>query len=246
MKSATAVKSAAIDEYPAVSQPAAKFQWRWFALICLLLGISGVYRYARDWYFESLNKRSEIPLFPLSDFPKTIGSWQYVEGSEGNLEDDIAKISGASDHVIRTYVDQKSGEQAVVMIIYGLGYIVWNHTPDACYPAVGFKSASPRENIEIKIPGTGNKALFSLQRFLMVKPGQRDLREVYYSFRNAGDWSYDMAKNWKLFRYHPGMFKVQVQRQGTGAAQPGGNEAVDELLGLIVREIEGHVADKGR
>src|SRR5271157_1338273 len=110
MNSVIAAKKATIDELSAEPQPPPKFEWRWFVLICMLLLISGAVRYGRDWYFESLNKSSEIPLFPLNEFPKTIGTWQAEERSEGSLEPDIARVAGASDHVIRTYVDQKSGE----------------------------------------------------------------------------------------------------------------------------------------
>ena len=53
-----------------------------------------------------------------------------------------------------------------------------------------------------------------------------------------------MAKNWKIFRSQPGMFKVQVQHQGSSSGQKGENDAVDQLLGLIVREIDRRVAAK--
>jgi len=239
-----AAKNETSDELPVLSKPVAKFEWPWIALICMLLVISGAIRYWRDWHFQSLSRGSEIPLFPLNEFPKELGSWRAEEGSEATLEPDIARIAGASDHLIRTYVDAKSGESAVVMIIYGLAYRVWPHVPDVCYPANGFKSVPPLEDIDIQIPGTANKARFRMQNFIKYKAGQRDYREVYHSFRNAGEWGIDMAKNWKIFRYHPGMFKVQVQHQGSSSGQKGENDSVDQLLGLIVREIDRRVAEK--
>ncbi len=239
-----AAKNETSDELPVLSRPAATFEWRWVALICMLLVISGAIRYWRDWRFQSLSRESEIPLFSLNEIPKELGSWQAEEGSEETLEPDIARIAGASDHLIRTYVDAKSGESAVVMIIYGLAYRVWPHVPDVCYPANGFKSVPPQEDIDIQIPGTANQARFRMQSFVKYKAGQRDYREVYHSFRNAGEWGIDMAKNWKIFRYHPGMFKVQVQHQGSSSGQKGENDSVDQLLGLIVREIERRVAEK--
>jgi hypothetical protein len=232
------------DELSELTKPPAKLEWRWIALVCMLLVISGAIRYWRDWQFQSLSRESEIPPFPLNEFPKELGSWRVLEGSEATLEPDIARIAGASDHLIRTYVDEKSGESAVVMIIYGLAYRVWPHIPDVCYPANGFKSVPPLDDIDIQIPGTTNKARFRRQYFVKYTTGQRDYREVYYSLRNAGEWGIDMAKNWKIFRYHPGMFKIQVQHQGSSTGKNENDSSVDQLLGLIVREIDRHVAEK--
>ncbi len=73
---------------------------------------------------------------------------------------------------------------------------------------------------------------------------QRDYREVYHSLRNAGEWGIDLEKNWKIFRYHPGMFKIQVQHQGSSTGKNENDSSVDQLLGLIVREIDRHLAEK--
>src|SRR5208337_5068228 len=92
-----AAKNETSDESPALSRPAAKLEWRWVALICMLLVISGAHRYWRDWQFQSLSRESEIPLFSLNEIPKELGSWRAVDGSEETPEPDIARIAGASD-----------------------------------------------------------------------------------------------------------------------------------------------------
>jgi hypothetical protein len=76
-----------------------------------------------------------------------------------------------------------------------------------------------------------------MQTFVKSRAGQSDYVEVYHSFLNAGRWEFDMGKNWKTFRYHPGMFKVQVQRQvfAGGGTQEG---SMEQLLGSLVQEIE--------
>lgn len=226
------------------ARPAPKSEWAWVALICMLLIVSGAIRYSRDGWFQSLSRESELSPFPLSEFPKELGSWRAKEGSEATLEPEIARIAGASDLVIRTYVDQ-NGETALVMIIYGLAHKVWPHVPDICYPAIGFVQGSSSDDVDIPVPGTTTKARFRVQSFAKNSPGERDFRKVYHSFRNAGEWGVDMGKNWKIFRYHPGMYKVQVQRQGLKSDLESQNDSVDQLLGLIVREIDRRVAEKG-
>jgi Protein of unknown function (DUF3485) len=240
-----AAKNETIEKLPVLSQPAARFQWGWIAFICTLLIISGAIRHWRGWQFQSLSRESAMSPFSLNEFPEELGSWRAAEGSEEVLEPDIARIAGASDYLIRAYVDDKSGERAVVMIIYGLAYRVWPHVPDACYPANGFHSVDSPEDIPIQVPGTSNSARFRMQNFVKFKAGQRDCREVYHSLRNAGEWGLDMGKNWKIFRYHPGMFKVQVQCQGSSSGLRSDHDSVHQLLGLIVREIERRVSEKG-
>ena len=231
------------EKPPKVSRPAAKSERLWVALICMLLVVSGAVRYLRDWTFQSKLRQSQMSPFPLSEFPKELGGWRAIEGSEATLEPEIARIAGASDHLIRTYVDQKRGERVVVMVIYGLAARVWPHVPEACYPANGFKQLTSTD-MDIPVPGTITKSPFRMQSFAKYKPGERDFREVYHSFLNAGEWGLDMGKNWKKFRYYPGMFKIQVQRHISRSSIESENDSVDQFLGQIVREIEQRVAEE--
>ena len=126
----------------------------------------------------------------------------------------MARIAGSSDSIERTYINEKSGERVVVLILYGLATIVWPHAPDACYPAVGFRQLIAPVDVPVEISGSNIQALFRVQTFAKINANQaEDCREVAHSFRNAGRWGIDWLKDWKSFRYHPGMFKVQVQPQ---------------------------------
>lgn len=211
--------------------------WTWLGLVCLLLGISGGTRYWRERHFQSLSKESENAPFPLSSFPRTLGEWQAAEGLESTLDPEVARIAGSADHLIRTYVNETSGERAEVLVLYGSAFLVWAHTPDACYPAAGFRQVSPPQDIDIQVPSSTTTARFRMQNFVKLKAGQSFHQEVYHSFLNAGRWDVEMYKNWKSFRYHPGMFKIQVQCQGSATANAD-NTSVRELLGRIVSEVE--------
>ena len=247
MNNAILISNEVRETAAAPSKRARPIEWKRAILICMLLGISGGVRYWRDWQFHSLLKESEAPPFALGEIPKALGAWHAVEGSDDTLEPEIARIAGASDHIIRTYVDERSGQSASVMVLYGLANVVWAHTPDACYPATGFRAVSPSrdKDLEIRIPEKATPAQFRLQHFVKSKAGQTDYREVCYSFRNAGQWAPDMGKNWKSFRYHPGMFKVQVQCQASSSAKID-ESAIKELLERIVQEIERGLASEGQ
>jgi Protein of unknown function (DUF3485) len=233
------------DRFSKFSRPVVNSEWRRVALICMLLVVSGAIRYWRIWEFQSLARESQMSPFPLSELPKELGGWLVREGSEATLEPEIARLAGASDHLIRTYFDQNSGEGVVVLIIYGLATKgVSAHVPDICYPSQGFKQVSTTDDVDIPVPGTSTVARFRRQSFAKNRPGGRDFREVYHSFLNAGEWGVDTWKNWKKFRYQPAMFKVQVQSQSPRSSIESENNSLDQFLGLIVREINQRVAEK--
>ncbi len=225
-------------ELPNRARATAGSEWAWIGLICSLLVLAGAHRYWRDWYFQSLAQKSEVSPFPLKDFPRHLNQWKSDADKDESLEPDIVWISGAKDYLVRTYVDEESGPTAVVMIIYGPATKVFAHTPDVCYPAIGCKPEGSPTRIDIPRTGTADKAHFLKENFVKYKPGERDYREVYHSFRNAGEWDVNMYRKYKTFRYNPGMYKVQVQIQGSSSETNNGDDPVIQLLTSIVRELD--------
>ena len=232
-----ATRSPEKDETQAPKVPR-KFNWGWIFLISVLVGLSGGIRFWRDWQFNNLSRENREAPFALKELPRELGDWRVVDGSESTLEPDIAQIAGASDHLIRSYINEKSGASVVVTVIYGLATRVWSHTPDVCYPSTGFDAVPPTKDIDIPIPETTNQARFRVQQFAKFKAGLRDFRRVYHSFRNAGEWGLDMGRKWKSFRYHPGMYKVQIQAQAGSFDDSRDRESLERFIGQLVREIE--------
>ncbi|WP_165073813.1 exosortase-associated EpsI family protein [Paludisphaera rhizosphaerae] len=214
-----------------------KLDVRWLAMICLLLGVSGAVRYWREFQFASILTREKESPFPLKDIPKILGDWRMIEGAEATLDPEIARIAGSSDHIVRNYENQRTGETATVLVLYGLAELVWGHTPEVCYPATGGKAVSvPRT---VMIAGANESAPpipFRAGVFSRIEGGMNVFHDVYYSFRNAGTWDPSMGGRWKLFRYNPGMFKVQVQRTIKSSEPP--DEACNDLLSALAAEID--------
>ncbi|WP_165223242.1 exosortase-associated EpsI family protein [Aquisphaera insulae] len=221
-----------------VPKAAVHFEWKRLALVCALIAVSGGIRYWRDWQFAALSKGSEASPFPLIELPLSFDTWQAQPGSEQVLEPEIARVAGASDHVIRTYTDSKTGLTADVMVLYGLAVSVWGHVPEVCYPAGGMEIRSHADRVTVPAAlAPGQTATFQRQLF----GRSTETREVYHSFKNSGKWDVDMEENWKAFRYHPSMFKIQVQHPYGGDAA---SKETERLLGLIVDEIERRGAAK--
>jgi hypothetical protein len=212
------------------------------AFTCLLLAISGGIRYWRDRQFQFMARESEVSPFPLNDLPKVLGTWHEVEGSDAHLDPETARVSGSSDHIIRVYMDEKSGEQVSVLALYGLARIVFAHTPEVCYPAGGYKAVDqpkPSEQ-QLSIPDSTFPARYKTGFYSKTVGGLTQYEEVYYTFRYNGEWVPEVASKWKMFRYRPSMFKIQTQRHTSTLSTEG--SPTESLLKELIQEIDKRVS----
>ncbi|OJW20981.1 MAG: hypothetical protein BGO49_29955 [Planctomycetales bacterium 71-10] len=216
-----------------------KVDVRSLALIALLLGASGTYRYWRDYQFSTLESQSRDSPFPLKEIPTILGGWRMVDGAEATLDPQIARIAGSTDHIVRTYQDAATGEKATVLVLYGPALLVFAHTPGVCYPSVGYKAMA--EPQDVTIPGTEGATgpLFRHELYGRSQGGAVQMSDVFHSFRNGGVWTPEMASRWKQFRYNPGMFKIQVER--TVKDSEARDEPAFDILAALVAEIEARI-----
>ncbi len=214
--------------------------WKWMAVTCTILAISAGGRFWRDWQFATHFDEESKCQFALSEIPEVMSGWSMIPGSEEQLDPEIARIAGSSDHLIRRYKQLKSGETATVLILYGLAPRVFGHTPEACYPAAGFARERPTTDHKLTIPGSEKTAAYSAG--LYSKKGEYS--QVVYSFRHADEWIPDAGNRWKKFRSHPGMLKIQIERHVKAAAIEAAIESSPsvELLGDLMQEVETRLA----
>ncbi|MDG3008138.1 exosortase-associated EpsI family protein [Paludisphaera mucosa] len=248
----------ALVDHPVVVQPDAaprrpaapervptprKVDLRWIAMICLLLGASGAFRYWRDFQFASLESQSKGCPFPLKEIPGVLGSWRQVDGVEAALDPEIARLAGSTDHILRSYENTTTGEKATVLVIYGLALNVWGHTPDICYTNTGYKSLSAGREVMIPVKDAATPVPFREGLYGMFQGGAASYHDVFHSFRNAGEWRPNMESRWKQFRYNPGMFKIQVERLIKDPAKI--DDSCQDLLAALVASIESRIRESG-
>jgi hypothetical protein len=215
--------------------------WKWAVVTCVLLGISGGLRYWREWQFAALAARSEACPFPLIELPRAMGTWRAADGAEAKLDPAVARFAGASDHILREYIDEKTGEQASVLVLYGLGHLVSPHTPGLCYAAAGYKTVRGPIDGSIAVPGVKDPMRYRWAIYTKQTGHVSRYEETYVTFLHHGDWLPDAAEaRWKMFRYDPGLFKVQVARNVSGLNESGKGPCED-LLKEIVAHIRGRL-----
>lgn len=214
--------------------------WAVAAVTCTLLAISYGYRYSRDSQFRGLAEQSKRSPFPLSDLPMTLGTWIAVPNSDGQLDPEIARLAGSSDHLIRAYSDSATREVATVLVLYGLADSVFGHTPEICYAAGGFQPVTAPSDREFSLSDSSTPVRYRGFYVSKSSVGTTDYFEVVWSFWHAGSWWPDVASRWKQFRSSPAMFKVQIQRQASGLSLE--RFSCEPLLQELVREIDARIA----
>jgi hypothetical protein len=207
---------------------------------CLLLATSGGVRFWREHQFATIARENEKCPIPLGEFPKILGTWHVDEGAKPELDPNIARIAGANAHLLQNYIDQKSGEVVLALVLYGSAHSVFGHSPEICYPANGYQPVAVPVDHQFVDSASQSPVRFRSAFFSKKVGATNRYEEVYYTFRYNEQWLPDFVSQWKSFRYHPGMFKILLQRPTTNLLTE--NSPTESLLKEIVREIDVRIA----
>jgi hypothetical protein len=178
--------------------------------------------------------------FPLKEFPRVLGDWQMVEGTEWRLDPSIANLAGSKDYVLRNYQDS-NGVSATVLVLYGLATSVFAHTPEVCYPAKSYKSLETAER-EVSLRGTSTPARYQIGIYAKNVAGIPDYSAASHMFLHNGEWTPDVASRWKQFRAHPGMFKILIDRKTYELSTK--DDPCESLMIAVAEEINRRLVEK--
>ena len=211
--------------------------WTWMAVTCLLLGLSGGIRFWRESKFSALAVESAACPFPLAELPRTMGTWQATDKSEVQLDPEVVRFAGASEHIVRNYLDQKTGEQASVLVLYGLGTARLRPHPGDLLSGRRLPARQgPDRSLDRGAGREGPRALPLGDLHRSGWAASIAYEEVYHTFLHHGDWMPDAAGRWKMFRYYPGLFKIQIAHPISSLNEDGEGPCLS-LLTEFVRQI---------
>lgn len=142
---------------------------------------------------------------------------------------------------MRGYADEKTGERASSLVLYGLATLVYMHTPDVCYPSAGFTLYKGPIDREIEVPGLKSPLRYRWAIYTKRIAGVSRYEESYWVFRHAGQWLPDVGDRWKTFRYQPGLFKIQISHPVV-SFEEGGEGPCKALLVETAQQIETRLA----
>ena len=209
---------------------------KWLTVTCLMLAVSAGIRLWREWKFSSLAQQGEACPFPLSELSPSTGMWRVDAGTPAPLDPEVARVAGASEHIVRDFVEAQTGDPAAALILYGLGVSVYLHIPDICYPASGYSLIKGPIDHKITVPGVKEPVQYRWAIYTRRDGGINRYEESYYTLEHAGVWKPDLSDRWKLFRYIPGVFKVQILRP-VSSLREDADAPGEALLAELVKQI---------
>jgi hypothetical protein len=210
--------------------------WLRVVLVCAILAGSGAVRSWQARRVGAVLEAGKKPSFSLKEVPLTLGSWR---GADAILDPRIARWAGASEAIFRRYVNQATGVDVELIVLYGPAAELFIHMPEICYPAAGYTQfAGPDRRV---VTWDGVEAPFRSLVFVKGQGADADIEEVYYSWRYQGRWTPELG-TMKQFERIPGMYKVHVARRLTDQERRDVGNPCESLLEVLVPEIEGRLA----
>jgi hypothetical protein len=224
--------------------------WTWAVIACVLLGTSGVVRAMQERRHKFERAYKDTCPIDLKNLPDHFGKeWHRIKEGDKRLDDLTMRITGGTDHLIRTYANNLTGVFLTVLVLYGPAEPVLPHTPQVCYISSGFDQgdAPAARTVSYSLgqddeghPIEGKAEFLSAS---YVKPnGRQMLREgVYHAFRLDGQWSPFIGSGRKFPRRNPGIFKVQIQRMVADGESLTEGDPIEQFLKSFLAEIEAEI-----
>lgn len=198
----------------------------------------------RLWQGDRIAGRMEsgkVSPFSLKDLPKQIGPWRATD--DPGLDPLIARAAGSTDSINRVYVDDRTGVQLAVLVLYGPAMAMHIHAPEKCYPAAGYVQALPTSQRSLDYPerdGSPGKAKLRTLVYAKGDGPAAERKQVTYTWGCEGRWTTELP-NVKSFHRIPGMFKVHIDRRSAPGESAEGDVPTESFLQGLLPEIDARV-----
>jgi hypothetical protein len=218
---------------------AAAVAWGRVAVVGLLLVAAGATRYWQAGRVGARLEQGRQAPFPLAGLPLALGDWK---GIPTTLDPQLVRATGCTDHVVRHYVDERTGVGVDVIVLYGPAPELFNHTPDVCYPAAGHRLV---DGPSLRTVRLGRRPV-PLRHLIFAKgDGARALRQqVYYTWRVAGRWSLEHG-DYKQFERIPDVYKVHLARRVAARERLDVGNPCEAFLQVLLPALEHRLSGAG-
>jgi len=157
----------------------------------------------------------------VTDVPRDFGDWH---AQDETVDETLFENAGAKSHWTRLYVNQRTRESVLVILMCGRAGRMAVHTPEVCYRGAGFELPGEATTYELKgAPGDEASRFFTAQ-FTKKGSTPTSLR-LYWAWNARGPWEASPSPRWQ-FRGAPFLYKLYVSRtlseptNGKSAADP--------------------------
>jgi hypothetical protein len=164
----------------------------------------------------------------IDGIPLDFGGWKGTVGPK--MDENIRKYAGAVGDAQILYTNS-TGQKVNLLVVCGRLMDVWNHRPDRCYPAHGYKEDTDRQ-VQLLTDGDGAKCNF--QSSIYVKDQARV--RVYWGWSSDGKWVAPDDLRQDFFRTDP-IFKIQVEAGVAGDNEPADRGPAADFIKVLLPEL---------
>jgi hypothetical protein len=165
--------------------------------------------------------------------PMVIGDWKATAHTIGARE---RAMAGASAWLSRVYTNPGRGVSISVLLLGGLPGNIATHTPDACYPGVGFTLTAPSP-YTYRYGADGSRPA-GFQSAVATRGGTNpSTLRIFWSWNASKEWAAPDDPRWK-FAAEPTLCKLYIIRETAGAIVEPGVDPCDDFLSLLLPELD--------
>jgi hypothetical protein len=155
---------------------------------------------------EAVDRLANVPMDVGR--PET-GVWH---GHPKELDEEQIKGARLSGHLLRTYVQEGTGDVVEVLLVCGRPGPIAVHTPDVCYQGAGYNVEGAPALVSVPFRGKENKedsARFMVGHFVKDDPAQPNPLRIWWGWTAAGSW--DAADDPRLhYAWYPALYKMYI------------------------------------
>ncbi len=152
----------------------------------------------------------DLAVARVEDIPKTIGEWQSREEAG-----EVAAFAqaGAKAYWMRTYTNERTRAQILVILMCGRSGKMAIHTPEVCYSGAGYSLSDPPAVFNVKGESNEEFGQFWTAPFTKKIGLQKTLR-LFWSWNSNGNWEAPVTPRLH-FRGEPFLYKLYLSRDVT-------------------------------
>ncbi len=169
----------------------------------------------------------------LQDIPDRFGDWQLEKA--GELSDTVVKVLECAGYIVRTYVNQSTGEAVTVTLLVGDPVPLSLHPPEVCYQGAGYEPVQQREPFAVPQGGSNHEFWTVLLR---DNDAANTVLQVVYAWSTGGRWSRLEESRLKIAGY-PYLYKIQVSapKDATGPMALRPRLEANNACGRFIRDF---------
>jgi hypothetical protein len=161
--------------------------------------------------------------------PLRLGDWT---GTEAASDPEAFAMAGARGYWTRSYVNGRTGQSVLVILMCGRAGRMSVHTPEVCYQGAGYDLFEPPAARAIRAPDGREFGSFWTAVFAKAAAPRTELR-LFWAWTDDGAWRAPASPRWE-FRGRPVLYKLYVAQDGR---PPGDHGPAPDFLWQALPEL---------